>query len=82
MLETKLSFMVNECTKLRESETLIKAEKVALLQDLQSRENLLANLQTIKMNIDRSNAEWKSQFENKFDFTFKECCILQRRLEV
>lgn len=80
--EVQLENAKRECSRLKESEARLTAERDVMKQDKQSHAYLLSNLESIKASIDRSQSEWKMKMDEKLDSALKECSALRRRLQV
>lgn len=73
--------MRQECTLLRDLESGLRREKESRERESSSQTMLLANLESIKMTLERTESEGRLKVEQRLDECTRECNALRRRLQ-
>lgn len=79
--EVTLENLKKQCQLLQETEARMLKEREVLNREKQSQAILLANLESIRTSLERSETEGKLRLEGRLDEAMKECAALRRRLQ-
>lgn len=79
--EVTLENLRRQCQLLQETEARLLKEREVLNREKQSQAILLANLESIRTSLERSETEGKLRVEGRLDETMRECGALRRRLQ-
>lgn len=79
--EVELDSLRQECSLLRESESRLKREREGRHRESSGQTMLLANLESIKMTLERTETEGRLKLEQRLDECTRECIALRRRLQ-
>ncbi|KAK3915190.1 Nucleoprotein TPR [Frankliniella fusca] len=79
--EVELENLREECSLLKDSEGRLRREKEARERESTSQTMLLANLESIKMTLERTESEGRLKVEQRLEECNRECTALRRRLQ-
>ncbi|XP_023716827.1 nucleoprotein TPR isoform X2 [Cryptotermes secundus] len=79
--EVSLENLKRKCQLLQETEARLLKEREVLNREKQSQGILLANLESIRTSLERSETEGKLRLEARLDESMRECGALRRRLQ-
>lgn len=79
--EVTLENLKRQCQLLQETEARLLKEREVLNREKQSQAILLANLESIRTSLERSETEGKLRLEGRLDEAMRECAALRRRLQ-
>jgi len=79
--EVTMENLRKQCQLLQETEARLLKEREVLDREKQSQAILLANLESIRTSLERSEMEGKLRLEGRLDETMRECGALRRRLQ-
>nr|CAD7570545.1 unnamed protein product [Timema californicum] len=80
--EVQLENARHECSLLKEVEVRLQSECEMLRRERQSTSLVLADLDTIKTRLERTDADSRIKMESKLDEANRECSAIRRRLQV
>ncbi|CAG2064474.1 unnamed protein product, partial [Timema podura] len=80
--EVQLENARHECSLLKEVEVRLQSECEMLRRERQSTSLVLADLDTIKTRLERTDADSRIKMESKLDEANRECSAIRRRLSV
>nr|CAD7198481.1 unnamed protein product [Timema douglasi] len=79
--EVQLENARHECSLLKEVEVRLQSECEMLRRERQSTSLVLADLDTIKTRLERTDADSRIKMESKLDEANRECSAIRRRLQ-
>lgn len=79
--EVTLENLKRQCQILKETEARLLKDREVLNREKQSQSILLANLESIRTSLERSETEGKLRLEGRLDEAMRECAALRRRLQ-
>lgn len=79
--DSHLENLKAQCRMLKESESRLQMERDTLMRERQSQNLVLANLEMIKVGMERSESEGKMRVEARLDEALRECAVLRRRIQ-